>query len=73
MVSKIRVTILSTGNTPRSVTVEGDTQIRDILDKAGIDIGRDANLVVSGVNVSPFDVMGSGREIIIFPTVKGGK
>lgn len=69
---KTKVTIRPMGGSPKIVHVGENTQIRDILDQAGIEVGRDTNVVANGEPVGLEEPLGKRRELVIVPTVKGG-
>lgn len=73
MTGKIKVIVRPMGGKARAVTVGENTQVRDILDKAGFDVGSDTSIVANGETVRPYDTIGEHRELMLVPTVKGGR
>lgn len=72
MAKKVRVTIRPMGGSPKTVLVGQNSQVRDVLDMAGIDVGGGTTIVANGETVKPYDQLGSHRELMVVPVVKGG-
>jgi hypothetical protein len=74
MVSMKTITIRPMGGNTKRVTVPSNATIKTILSKAGIEVDASkVKMIANGTHLSLKSTMGKHSELLIIPTVKGGR